>query len=135
MIKEIFDFNLRALGTSPKASLLLEDNHLAFCVKAIREEAQELEDMAPVGHSQEKVVDQVDALIDAAYFAIGGLARIGLTADEAQACFNAVHEANMTKKLGVTHRGDMGVADAAKPADWVGPEAAIAKILFGRILV
>lgn len=130
MIKEVFDFNQRALGVNPKEIPHLEEKHAAFCAKAIREEAQELEDETGTPDHELKVVGQVDALIDAAYFAIGGLARAGLTEDQAMSCFLAVHQANMTKKLGATHRGEMGVPDAAKPADWVGPEAKIRYILF-----
>lgn len=156
MIPQIFDFNRRALGVEPKDVPQLETAHAKFCVKAIREEAQELEDEhvvtptwqgvlpAPIGtdlvwsdpqseEARQQTVRSVDALVDAAYFAIGGLVRAGLSLEQALDCFAAIHECNMRKKLGVkANRGDMGVADAVKPTDWVGPEARIYEILFGQ---
>lgn len=144
MIHEVFEFNSRCLQVKPKPVVHLDENHRAFCVKAIREEAQELEDanhgsladgVDEVTTEEDRratVVAHVDALIDAAYFAIGGMARAGLTKDQAVACMLAVHGCNMAKKMGIAvGRGDMGVADAIKPAKWVGPEDRIYKILFG----
>lgn len=141
MIKEIFDFNHRALGLNPRCGNLgLSSSELDFLRKALSEESDELllawyqSDDSAQGRlltNNMAIVKQVDALIDAAYFAIGGLARLGLTAQQAQACFNVIHQANMRKKLGITHRGDTGVADAVKPEGWEGPEKAIHLILFG----
>jgi hypothetical protein len=153
MIPEIFDFNRRCLNVASKDVPQLEFKHAAFCVKAIREEAKELEDEhldRPVVEGGDRIeivwtdpqseearwqtVRSVDAGIDAAYFAVGLMARAGLTEDQALACFKAVHDANMTKKLGVVAgRGDMGVADAAKPIDFVPPDQQIYAILFGRL--
>lgn len=154
MINEVFEFNNKALGVQPKELPQLEYKHAAFCIKAIREEATELEDEHnrvivdedgkrwmgdAIVHSDPasvearwQTVKSIDALIDAAYFAIGGLARAGLTVEQAIDCFLAVQEANMTKKLGVNkNRGDMEVADAVKPADFVPPERKMYKIIFG----
>ena len=79
-----------------------------------------------------QTVRSVDACIDASYFALGAMARAGLTASQALLCFQAVHEANMTKKAGVVaSRGDMGVTDAVKPAEFVPPEGRIYEILYG----
>lgn len=144
MIKEIFDFNHRALGVNPKAreDRGLSSDEVTFLRKALGEESDELllawHGIGPGSQSLDSalsLVHQVDALLDAAYFAVGGLARMGLTAQQAQACFGVIHAANMRKKLGTTHRGDMGVPDAAKPEGWVGPEEAIHRILFGEPLV
>lgn len=138
MIKQVFEFNALALGLLPRSvNNGLSPNQVSFLRKALTEEGDELllasigvDDNGTTLSSQESIVGQVDALIDAAYFAIGGLARLGLTTEQALACFDAVHEANMQKKLGTTHRGNTGVADAAKPAGWVGPEEAMMEILF-----
>lgn len=141
MIKDIFEFNSQALGVKPRIMLGLSQADAKFLDKALMEEAAEL-NTASNGYEPRtgtrvndhwKLVHQVDALIDAAYFAVGGLARAGLTKEQAQACFEAIHEANMRKKLGVNHnRGDLGTADAVKPDGWVSPERAIYKILFGE---
>ena len=72
-------------------------------------------------------IGQVDALIDLIYFAMGGLTRLGVTADEAEAVFYAVHEKNMLKKAGSKGRGSE--LDATKPESWEGPEAEIKRIL------
>ena len=96
MINEIFEFNRELLGVHPKAVPHMEHKHAMFNVKAIREEAKELEDEHSVGGNpqvpmvygdpnmeaaRQQTVKSVDALIDAAYFAIGGLARAGLTVE------------------------------------------------------
>ena len=78
------------------------------------------------------MVDQVDALVDTVIFALGGLARLGLTEEQAEACFNAVMDANFEKKRGTKEsRAVEGVADAIKPEGWVGPEQRIKAILTG----
>lgn len=145
MIKEIFEFN-RMLGSHPKGVPQMEFKHAMFNVKAIREEALELEVQhltnggnsaiewadAQCEEARWQTVRSVDAVIDAAYFAVGAMSRAGLTEEQAIDCFLAVHEANMRKKRGVVaSRGDMGVADAAKPADFVPPDEKIYEILFG----
>lgn len=139
MIKDVFEFN-HGLGVQPRIELGLVENNTKFLHKALLEEVDEFV-TASNGYEPRsglkvndywRLVHQVDALVDAAYFAIGGLARAGLTKEQAQACFDAVHEANMRKRFGVNrNRGDMGVADAVKPDDWVPPERVIYKILFG----
>ena len=142
MIREVLDFNQRALGIEPRIVLGFKTPaEVAFLRKALGEEGDELllasHNIGPDGKVCTKavaIVHQVDACIDAAYFALGGLARLGLTQAQAMACFMAIHEANMTKKLGTTHRGDMGVPDGVKPPDWEGPENKIAQFLFGHVL-
>ncbi len=146
-ILDVFDFNRRCLNVETKAVPQMERKHADFCVKAFREEAQELADQhwqtphpvaihwedAQSEEARVQTVKSVDACIDTAYFAIGGMARAGLTEAQAIMCFRAVHEANMTKKLGVVaSRGDMGVPDATKPADFVPPDQMIYEILFGQ---
>ena len=48
-------------------------------------------------------------------------------------CFRAVHWANMFKRSGYKstrpHMCDMGLTDAVKPDDWVGPESEILRFL------
>ncbi|UOF79440.1 ntP-ppase-like protein [Caudoviricetes sp.] len=143
MILEVFEFNQRALGIEPRVALGFKSpsKEVDFLRKALVEEGDELllasYNIGPDGKlcaDAVAIVHQVDACIDAAYFSIGGLARLGLTASQAVACFSAIHQANMTKKLGTTHRGDVGVPDGTKPPDWVGPENTIARILFGHDL-
>jgi predicted HAD superfamily Cof-like phosphohydrolase len=149
VINEIFEFNRDCLGVQPKTVPHMEHKHAMFCVKAIREEAKELEDEHLAKADQEggdrmliehdpksdearwQTVHSVDALLDAAYFAIGGLARAGLTVEQAIECFLAVQDANMTKKKGVNARRDTGAVDAVKPVDFVPPERRIYEIIYG----
>ena len=65
-------------------------------------------------------VDMMDAIIDLIYFAFGRLYEIGITEDDFDAMWNAVHESNMTKKRGNKGRGSDD--DAIKPEGWQGPE-------------
>ena len=95
--------------------------------KAYAEETLELED----AHAVDDVVGQIDACLDLIYFAMGTLRKIGLTSEEAAESFVAVHNCNMRKKRGrVEGRGSD--EDAAKPADWSGPEEAIRAIIARR---
>ena len=95
----------------------------------MREEADELQQAGEiVGPPLERLVGQVDACVDAAIFAIGGLARLGLTEVQARACFNAVMDANFQKVAGIK-AGRTGAKDATKPEDWTGPETKIVEIL------
>ena len=65
-------------------------------------------------------VDMMDAIIDLIYFAFGRLYEIGITEDDFDAMWNAVHESNMTKKRGNKGRGSDD--DAIKPEGWQGPD-------------
>lgn len=137
MIHEIFEFNHELLGVKIQQPPRLDESHVRFVIKALREEAQEMQDVtdqfAPeIDDPRWLIVHQIDAAIDAAYFAVGLLARAGLTVEQATACFDAVDQANKRKKKGITHRGDMGSPDAAKPEGWVGPEQTMFNILFGE---
>jgi len=103
-----------------------EATHL---VKCLREEVDEL--VGAMG--QGDVVSCVDATIDLMYFAIGSLWKMGLTHAMIIECMQAVHTANMTKvKAKVAKRHVEGVVDAGKPAEFVGPEATIARILSSK---
>lgn len=62
------------------------------------------------------VAEQVDALIDIIYFALGGLFQMGAPV---HACWNAVHTKNMAKVPGITKRGTDN--DATKPEGWEPP--------------
>ena len=123
MIFNIFRFNKEVVGIEPRPLAAFSPAEKEWMVKVLMEEATELRDESP------GIVDQVDALVDSVVFAIGGLYRLGLTSEQAQACIDAVMEANFSKKAGKLARSIEGVPDALKPEGWVGPEARIAKIL------
>lgn len=111
----------------PLAPTMLDRNNVEWMKKALHEEVQELVDAT-------SVVDQVDALLDACVFALGGLYKMGLTAEQAHACLDAIMDANMEKKAGVNpQRATEGVMDAVKPQGWVPPEARMHKIIFPHL--
>lgn len=125
-VQQVFEFNEKVLDIGQREKGLLSDKELDYAIKAGVEELMEFEE----AHKSQDFIAAVDAVIDGMYFYIGFLKRMGLTAEQVSACMTAVHQANMEKKLGVVEkRGGLGVADAVKPAGWVGPEERIAKVL------
>lgn len=62
--------------------------------------------------------------------AIGLFGDFGVCANKANQILQAIHDANMEKKLGVNaKRGDGKTADAIKPLGWIAPEKRIELIL------
>lgn len=122
---QVTEFNSNLLKfiqpTSPEP---LSDEVLNLTLVQLREEIDELEE----AHT---ATEQVDALIDNIYFALGALYKIGLNSEQFDACTTAIHTANMTKvtnkKANRAYSGNE--ADAAKPDDFVSPEEALAGIL------
>lgn len=127
--KNVIEFNTTVLKIPPKSEITnMTIDEVVWTVKALHEEIQEFGYAA----NMDLVVDQVDALIDLMYFAIGALHKLGLTAEQISTCCDAVHQCNMTKKKGVkVSRGDGSVPDAIKPSGWFSPENRIKHILFG----
>lgn len=128
IITSVISFNAEALGILPRDKALLSEAELDYAMKAMKEESYEFKE----AHEKQDFIGAVDAVLDQIYFNVGFLYRMGLTSQEIERCFQAVHGCNMQKKLGVQHkRGGDGVADAVKPEGWVGPEEKIAEILGG----
>jgi predicted HAD superfamily Cof-like phosphohydrolase len=101
----------------------------AHLINALLEEVGEFQLAAEEGD----FIGSVDALIDLIYFAAGGLHKLGLSADDAEFSFMAVHTANMEKQKGVKESRAVGDApDAIKPMDWVSPEERIRHYFFGE---
>jgi hypothetical protein len=127
MIAEIYQFNNECLNLEerPLNPMTHKAGEHDFMVTALNEEIEEYIE----GFEQQDVVKMADSLIDLCYFAIGGLRRMGITEDQARACFLAIHNANMTKKKGSNaKRGDFA-DDAVKPADFIPADVQIAHIL------
>lgn len=129
IIAAVFDFNEKVIGVAETLALNpLTAAQAEWTLTALREEVTELEEAI----AKQDVVGMVDALVDGIYFAVGTFKKMGLTREQSLECFMAVHNANMNKKRGgKAERGNFE-EDAIKPADFVSPEAAIAKILFGE---
>ena len=127
MINEIYEFNRAVLGADPRQMILTLDlPEQEWLVAALKEEIQEFEDSP-------SDAGKVDALIDLCYFAIGGLVKLGLDEEQAQACVDAVHRANMTKKPGIkdTRPNDGSIVDAIKDENFQDPTDAIEEIING----
>lgn len=130
MISDVFEFNREIVGvvqTGHKRVLTVDE--LTAIRYRIEEELQELE----ISQQNLDIIGSVDALLDLIYFALGAVYRLGLTPEETQACFEAIHFCNMRKKSGVVKKRFVkGVEDAVKPVDWEGPERKMHQILFGE---
>ncbi len=123
LIESVFKFNKEVVNIQRDTLKALEPSEHKWLVSVLMEEAQELQESTTV-------VDQIDALVDSAIFAFGGLYRLGLTEQQAKDCFMAVMAANFEKRAGAKPgRIFEGVSDAVKPDDWVGPEKRIAEII------
>lgn len=123
MFRRIFDFNQNVIGIDPRLPMPLQGNELEWLQTALHEEAEELGD-------SDELVDQVDALVDSIVFAAGGLYRLGLSVEQAEACVSLVMDANFQKKRGaVASRPFDGVADVTKPEGWVDPKVRIRELL------
>ena len=130
IVKSVYDFNRRVIlmpDTLPMQPLSSELRD--WFVKALTEE---IEEFAQAWEADE-FVGQVDAILDLIYFAVGRLQQMGLTEVQTMTCFNAIHQANMTKRRGLQAKRGNVEADAVKPDDWVSPETRIRNILFGEL--
>lgn len=126
MINEIFGFNEAIIGIDRQKIEPLTDQEFEWFKAALSEELGEIEQ----AHQEQDLPKFVDGILDLCYFAIGGLKRTGLNTQQAVACFNAIHEANMTKQLGKQEKRGNFALDATKPDNFVPAETQIAKILF-----
>jgi predicted HAD superfamily Cof-like phosphohydrolase len=124
MIRKVYDFNRQVVGVSLRPLGALPSTEHKWLVAALREEADELE------KAEGELVDSVDAILDSIIFAVGGLCRMGLSPNQARACFDAIIACNSMKVAGKKASRDFGdTQDAVKPEDWVGPEENIRRIL------
>lgn len=123
----VIEFNRDLLGIEPRPICPMPTDEYLHLQKALREElGKELLE----AWAEEDLIGMIDAKIDAIYFLLGGLYKCGLTAEQIEACFMAVHAANMLKRKGQIERRATGdVPDAVKPADWQDPKIEIARIL------
>lgn len=124
MLSDVYFFNKSILGINRPAPARLSEDEAGWLLMALREEVTELQD-------SKTLEEDVDALIDLIYFAIGGLCRLGLTKDQAKEAFKAVHRVNVMKKAGVkpSRPQNGSVADAVKPDDLPDPLVKIRRIL------
>jgi len=117
--RDVLQIKARRIGAIPAEEARLSLVQLA-------EEVDELKD-AIESHD---FIGQIDALIDLQYYTLGIFYKMGISPSKYTELFSIVHESNMQKMLGIKkERGDFGVADATKPANWVDPEVALGRVL------
>ena len=121
IIEKVVHFNQAIIGISCRPKDTLMESEDVWLVGALNEEITEFTDAKTYVH-------QVDALADLVYFALGGMYRMGLSAQEIDKVLDAVHEANMTKKKGVKETRNYDL-DAVKSDNWIPPEERFAQIL------
>jgi predicted HAD superfamily Cof-like phosphohydrolase len=124
IIDLIFDFNEQVIGTGDVELNALTEKQHKWTQTFVTEELAELQE----AFDEQDIVKMVDAVGDLIYGAMGTFKKMGLSRDHVRAVFQAIHNANMTKKRGDKGRGSD--EDAVKPVDFVPPEEAIAEILF-----
>jgi phosphoribosyl-ATP pyrophosphohydrolase len=112
---EAFNKDITALPI-PETPTVLSKIRLESSVQALNEELKEFHDATVDGD----VLEAADGLIDLIYFALGRLTEMGVPA---QAVFDEVHRANMSKTRGTkSTREGWGGHDAVKPEGWKGPD-------------
>lgn len=123
---DVIDFNQMVLGIEQRDKGLLVPEEFEISHKSLQEELDEF----IYAHQKEDLVGCVDAILDGVYFAMGVLYKMGLTPEDINQCFAAIHLANMTKQIGVNAKRDTGAADAVKPDGWESPETKMTEILW-----
>lgn len=102
-----FQRDIMALPCAPRR---LPPNRKKFRLDFLAEELQEY-------RAAETQEDEIDALVDLVYVAIGALLEMGI---DPSAAFRPVQDANMAKVRGETSRG--AFYDAVKPEGWKPPD-------------
>lgn len=128
MIEFVQEFNAKFGLPEGAADVLLTDTHAQdYRLKFLREEVQELEEALGLGDR----VGVFDALLDLVYVAQGTALFAGITPEQWNAGFMAVHEANM-RKVRAAHSTESkrgSAFDVVKPKAWMGPEDDLIDIL------
>ena len=125
MYEKVKIFNEEIIGIKDRKIGMIPNSEYTWLKNALDEEALELD----AAFLENEIVLVIDALVDTVYFALGGLARLGLPTDAVEEIFDAVHMANMAKECGRKVRDIESDHDAIKPKDWQSPEEDIRNIL------
>lgn len=116
-----------SLPAEPSPRFPEEDKDMEFRLMRQAEEGDELY----AAWCQGNIVKGFDALLDTAYIVYGTALRMGITPEQWEAGFEAVHAANMRKERATeASQSKYGTTvDIIKPKGWKGPEAALRRIL------
>lgn len=124
---DVVNFNRTILGIPPRKPGPQVENEFRLSMKQLREEIDEMEAAFDKGD----FIGVLDGMIDLEYFLHGIFYKNGIDEKTHAALHDAVHQANLLKKIGVKEgrEGFGDAADAVKPDSWVDPELKFARIL------
>lgn len=126
-IEDVEEFQNKFNVPMPATPQMLSAAAMRFRTKFIEEEYEEL----CVAYDQNDMSKMIDALIDLVYVAYGTALMMGVTPATWQKCWDAVHQANMTKRRAASadesKRGSE--LDVVKPADFIDPVHTIEAIV------
>ena len=124
---DVMNFNRTILGIDPRKPGPQSRNEFELSMKQLKEEIGEIEEAFDKGD----YIGVLDGLIDLEYFLLGVFYKNGINESTHSELFDAVHQANLLKKVGVKEgrEGFGDAADAIKPDSWVDPELKFARIL------
>ena len=116
IIKDIYEFNEKVRGAKQPSqpTQLSPDDHISRAAFMGEEVLEFTEARTPE--------EELDALIDVIYFAVGGMYDLGLSVEQAHDAIRKVHAANMSKVSGKKKGRNVKTKDAAKPKEWVEPD-------------
>jgi len=123
---DVINFNSSVLGIMRRRPGPQDAAEFKLSMHQLREEITEIEEAFEKGD----FIGILDGLIDLEYFLLGVFYKNGINESVHAELFDAVHQANLLKKIG-TKEGREGydAADAIKPDSWTNPELKFARIL------
>jgi hypothetical protein len=128
VFKVVSKFNKEVIGIDRPCGTIEDGKEFNFLIGSMKEEIKEL----ITAREESDFIGEIDAICDLVYFAVGGLARMGVSPEASNKIFEVIHDCNMQKSKGkkkereVTHN-----LDAVKSSTWIGPESQIMDILDG----
>jgi len=123
---DVMNFNRTVLGIDPRQPGPQPENEFKLSMHQLKEEIEEIE----LAFEKGDFIGILDGLIDLEYFLHGIFYKNGINESAHAELHEAVHQANLLKKVG-TKEGREGydAADAIKPDSWTDPEIKFARIL------
>jgi predicted HAD superfamily Cof-like phosphohydrolase len=123
---DVINFNSSILGVERRKPGPQSVDEFKLSMHQLKEEISEIEKAFETGD----FIGILDGLIDLEYFLLGIFYKNGINESIHHDLFDAVHQANLLKKVGTkAGREGYNAADAIKPDSWINPELKFARIL------
>jgi predicted HAD superfamily Cof-like phosphohydrolase len=121
MYQDVTLFNTMIIGIDhPDGKFKpLDEEQCHWFQKVVCEELDEY----LAAYTQQDPNEQIDAVLDLVYFALGTLVKMGMTNQQIRHAWQQIQDANMKKVLGDKGRGS--AQDAIKPEGWKKPEGVL----------